>query len=307
MCAPAFGSALSPVRVDMITPLQQPSIHTAVRAPANTPYAGPERRVADRRRSDLAGDTTFGFDTLGPYLPDRLRVVRQHLAQLTSIVAVDPIDPHDVDVGAVGAVEANGASMDAAPDAIFEAADAGLAPSSASLPWITSFLDDEGAEEPALHDERDVETMDDAPEWSIEAAASELRRLAMSFGASDYATPTGVDAAGPDAAVVDDPRCLRVQPLAMWSDEDFLHVLPAHLRVLPIGAPITSETENDAEADIWDDTPSFRTANEAVASALESVAQRVRAGELSLGGFDTAHGEAAALASTLAALLSSRS
>ncbi len=274
----------------MITPSQHPSSRSAVRVPANAPYAGPERRVADRRRSPSSSSRTFGVDALGPYLPDRLHVLQQHLAQIDGIV------------------ESRDVSSDVVGEASIAAETSAMGPAPSTLPWISSFLDDEGAEEPVSVEERFFEAVDDEPSWSLDAAASEMQRLATTLGPGRIDTADTSEPVRVREPFADEATVARPVPMSMWRDDDFVDVMPVLATKMPVAAEPAVDARPSSLAPTFSSSAASTAtmANEAAASALESVAQRVRAGELSVNGFNAALGEAAALASTLAALLGAR-
>lgn len=71
----------------MITPSQLPSSTTIAQGKGSAPYAGPERRVADRRRSSDASARTGGYHELGPYLPERIRAKQRTPGTPVSVFA----------------------------------------------------------------------------------------------------------------------------------------------------------------------------------------------------------------------------
>lgn len=93
-------------------------------------------------------------------------------------------------------------------------------------------------------------------------------------------------------------------PLPAWSDEDLMDIMPMRHATPTVAsadaAPLVSGEAHDPSALAAD------ASAQAAAQALETLAQRVRAGELQLPGYDPRMGDAAALVSALAALLGLR-
>ena len=84
----------------------------------------------------------------------------------------------------------------------------------------------------------------------------------------------------------------------MWGDEDLMDIMP-------VRRMRTAATEGEPWAD-QARRQSETGGAEAAASVLESLARRVRDGELTLSGYSPDMGEPAALAAALAALLGVR-
>ena len=85
----------------------------------------------------------------------------------------------------------------------------------------------------------------------------------------------------------------------MWSDEDTMDIMPVKAPLAPTARGEEWAAQARREADLSGNT-------EATASALESLAHRVRSGDIVMPGFAPDMGDAAALAAALAALLSVR-
>ena len=94
-----------------------------------------------------------------------------------------------------------------------------------------------------------------------------------------------------------------VQPLSlpMWGDEDLMDIMPSPTASTP-SPRTTAHTAAESSASAADSTAH----TESAARALETLAQRVRSGELLLPGYAPELGDAAALAAALAALLGIR-
>lgn len=129
-------------------------------------------------------------------------------------------------------------------------------------------------------------------EWALEEAADELDELAHSLDAAI------VD--GPDGRVTADGSASQVMPdLPAWSDEDMIEIMPVRRVFFTPRAQVAQEPRSGAQA------ADRKESAESAAQALELLAQRVRAGELSLAGYEPRMGNAAALAAALTALLGS--
>ena len=161
-----------------------------------------------------------------------------------------------------------------------------------------------------------VETMVSADEWPLEEAADEFRalRAAMDDRADREAIDI-VDGVAIDGAVF--------APLPEWRDDDLMDIMPvrhsgqtpfsngaipaesntwgARARTAQGAAPLMQATLPAPSAQP-EDAAAGSTAEEA-AHALELLARRVRAGELTLPSYDPRMGEPAALLAALAALL----
>jgi hypothetical protein len=196
------------------------------------------------------------------------------------------------------------------------------------LPWIDAFVEplDGAMEPPAAASERDAaadasadavtaagahaETADpnalfadkreaaetddangaaDADPWALDATSQELRAIAAQFAVPDFPVAEHATDVTPSAAA----------PLPMWSDDDAMDIMPVASSARP--------TENDEH---WAARarrgPEHAPGAEAAAGMVESVARRIRDGELSIPGYSTEMGEAATLAAVLAAMLGAR-
>ena len=210
---------------------------------------------------------------------------------------------------------------------------------SADLPWIDLFLDSEvthmGAEEdlgepmsepwltsevdaPSIVDEAVVEdamvaevpsvdlsivaaatepdAADTADAWPLDEAGAAMRAFADDLDTRESESPRtrAMESTEPPVS-----SAAPLSPLPMWSDEDTMDIMP----VKSAGAPTARGEEWAAQARREADL----TGNsEATARALESLARRVRNGDIVMPGFAPDMGDAAALAAALAALLSVR-
>lgn len=158
--------------------------------------------------------------------------------------------------------------------------------------------------------------------WPLNDAMTEFRSLSAQLESAVKSMPT------PDElfAVPSEP-----EPLAAWSDDDMMDIMPIrHSGKTPLSSPsVLSEGELWSErarkaqdeahglramASSEADAPraeapgaaSLDASAEEAAQALEVLARRVRAGELTLPGYDPRTGESAALVAALAAILGVR-
>ncbi len=175
----------------------------------------------------------------------------------------------------------------------------------ASLPVDATALEAVGAD--------DAESEGDV--WPLDDAGERMRALTTAL---DPHTTHHDAAPVTDLPEEEDPR---PTPMPMWTDSDFLDVMPVHEASLPtdVGMPSSairmssfphtpelfrpSDPTNAAmDASATNDPPRISNAD-ATARALESLAWRVRNGDLVIPGFSVDLGDAAALATALAALL----
>jgi len=320
----------------MITPSQLPSSRAIAQGKGSAPYAGPERRIADRRRADDTSARAGGYQELGPYLPSRGRSSRRtpvaHVPALVPVAIVDsPVtgavtfevldedfvmaeailaepEPRfvpqrevssEVSSEVASEVSSEVSSNEFTDTALTHAeeADAAItvAPPRArdELPWITAFLDDipERPEQDAI----------EAELWPLDDAGSRMCELAHTL---EPHTATDQE---PNEHVVDHAPVEQqggpstVAPLAMWSDDDFVDVMPVHVTSLPREVVLPQVTTALV-------APTSETVNgrESAALALEALAGRVRRGEVESPALDTELGDAAALANALVFLLAPR-
>jgi hypothetical protein len=116
----------------------------------------------------------------------------------------------------------------------------------------------------------------------------------------------------PDMAPATPPNGPASASHAMWSDDDLLDIMPAPVQLTGNDASWSPGAAGDDErltgANAGRSAASFSPGahSESAARALESLASRVRSGELVLPGYVPELGDAAALAAALAALLGIR-
>ncbi|MEQ1691832.1 MAG: hypothetical protein ABMA00_11130 [Gemmatimonas sp.] len=137
-----------------------------------------------------------------------------------------------------------------------------------------------------------VELPSDA--WPLDDAGATMRALADELLAREPATKA-ID----EPTTMGDPPVASTPPLPMWGDDDMMDIMP----VKPSRASVES-TEHWAERARRETERAGSP--EAAALALESLARRIRDGEIALPGYTSDMGDAAALATALAALLSVR-
>ena len=157
-----------------------------------------------------------------------------------------------------------------------------------ALPWIEAFTVD-----PDVH--AVTHAADDS--WAMNEASADIAQLAEELSAVSADASASASASVPAAAV---------EPHLPWQeDEAWMDIMPA----LPNsgGRDLAAETEwarAFGEPPTPMQPPPLPTGDaQAAASSLESIARRLRAGDLKVPGFHAERGDAAALAAALAALL----
>ncbi len=157
--------------------------------------------------------------------------------------------------------------------------------------------------------------------WPLEDAVAQFRELSaqLDSAVNSFESPEELFA-----------EASTPEPLPAWSDDDMMDIMPIrHSGKTPLSSPaVISEGElwserarkAQEEAQVFRAMASAGTVSEAgdasapvthataeqAAQALEVLAQRVRAGELTLPGYDPYMGESAALVAALAAILGVR-
>ena len=143
-------------------------------------------------------------------------------------------------------------------------------------------------------------TETDAPEtadaWPLEEAGAAMRAFAEDLNSRVSESPRtfAMDSTEPPGSAVE-----PLSPLPMWSDEDTMDIMPVKAPLAPTARGEEWAAQARREAELTGNT-------EATARALESLAHRVRTGDIVMPGFASDMGDAAALAAALAALLSVR-
>ena len=290
----------------MITPSQSLSSTAIAQRQGKGPYAGPERRVADRRGANEARLRTGGFHALGPYLPDGGRSSQRPATipdQGFNSAAVAP-SPFS-DALAFGVLKEElievvhhgfGLSDAAQTDAVDAEMASARPRAGIELPWITAFLDDVSdavvpAAQGAVASPSDSATIE-AELWPLDDAGSRIRQLASALESHTRSDNTSIVR----EAAAREPNAATVAPLEMWHDDDFVDVMPVHLPSLPTYPAATPPSA------MRDNAP----AHESAALALEALARRVRRGEVDCPPFHGELGDAAALATALVLLLGPR-
>ncbi len=307
----------------MITPSQSLSSIAFAQRQGKAPYAGPERRVTDRRGANEALLRTGGYHALGPYLPDGGRssqrpattadpgyssaaiapspisaalafgVLKEHLIEDDAVLAehtLHEVVPHEVVHHGFG--QSDVAQTDAVDAELsFARPRAGI-----ELPWISAFLDDVPdavvpTAQGAVASSSDSATIE-AELWPLDDAGSRMRELASALESHTRSDHTPIV----QEAAAHEPNAATVAPLEMWHNDDFVDVMPVHLPSLPTCPAATPPSK------MRDNAP----AHESAALALEALARRVRRGEVDFPPFDAELGDAAALATALVVLLGPR-
>lgn len=251
-----------------------PSLHTPdPQRAARTPYAGPV--------ADASVGQARPVSAAEPYVPAPLRsrpvmqaVAAMSLPQHTeqSVQAAQAVQTYDEHVSDAQVVE---------PVQEAEA-----------LPWINAFLAPEPVDTPSDQADHapyggavaaEAERADDWPFSEAGAAASELSSELSSR--EPFAEP--LLSSAPES-------------LPMWNDDDMMDIMPVRAADPAPDATADSQSENAGHR------AGLELQQESAARALETLASRVRGGELVLPGYSPEMGDAAALAAALAALLGSR-
>ena len=292
----------------MITPSQSLSSIAIAQRQGKGPYAGPERRVADRRGANEARLRTGGYHALGPYLPDGCRSSQRSVAipdQGFNSAAVAPSPFSDALafgvlkeelIGVVHHGFGFGLRDVADADAVDEKMSSARPRAGIELPWITAFLDDVSdavvpAAQGAVASSSDSATIE-AELWPLDDAGPRMRELASALESHTRSDNRSVVR----EAAAREPTAAPVAPLEMWHDDDFVDVMPVHLPSLPTYPAATPPSA------MRDNAP----AHESAALALEALARRVRRGEVHCPPFHGELGDAAALATALVLLLGPR-
>ena len=261
---------------------------TSNSAPHAGPYAQPLSELTGPAVDAALLDAVRA--AVGPYVP--------------AIWRTRPIDSAETEIRTTFGTSERVTPLSAAPvpvesgesETVAEHGEAGTPP---ELPWIDAFLE---------ADEADRSVAASSSAWPLDEAGAAIRALADHLlpGHADESlratgesatgesatgeSATGESATGPDAST---------PPLPMWGDDDLMDIMP-------VKAPRPS-TDSDEH---WAASARRETHatghNEAAAQAFESLARRVRDGEILLPGYVAEMGDAAALALALASLLSVR-
>ncbi|HYW32821.1 MAG TPA: hypothetical protein VE869_15080 [Gemmatimonas sp.] len=263
----------------------------------NPPYAGPEVQAV------LPPGVRTASRVHAPYVPRPWRGQPQNVGSEPSSHAFAPIPPllvelpvHAPDSDRFGgsssqATEYAASSDIAPPSPLQESYDKSAfytPPFLDALPPIGEFLDSgpvgqiretaARAGEPVRPDE-----------WPFAEAGAETTELSAEF------RPLGHEQLFAD---VPEPA-----PLPMWNDDDLMDIMPPPEAVRP-AEETPHWTMSAADASVEESLQG--TSSESAARALETLAARVRSGELRVDGYAPELGDAAVLAAALAALLGIR-
>ncbi|MCC6243800.1 MAG: hypothetical protein IT353_13230 [Gemmatimonadaceae bacterium] len=141
--------------------------------------------------------------------------------------------------------------------------------------------------------------------WPLDDAGALMRALAAELPATAplFALPRH-EAGRPYATPLGVPPIATTPPLPMWGeDDDMMDIMPVHRASGETSAWSAAPAPVAPHAQTIDDSTSELAA---AAAQLEALARRVRQGELALTGYTSDMSDAATLAATLTALLSSR-
>lgn len=173
------------------------------------------------------------------------------------------------------------------------------------LPWIDAFLEGDTSragvvdaeatvdrvapsveEHESAATNADAATVDDEG-WPLADAGTELRKFGEAFAEHVQPTPEALFDGG--IAAGDDAQHPAVEPKPMWNGDEWMDIMPV--------ARAAHEERRDAPAN------EEQTDAAHAATMLESIARRVRAGELLLPGYHSDMDDAATVAAALTALL----
>lgn len=251
------------------------------------PYAGPGITRGSSVASSGEG-VDPGTARLGPFVPATIenepqaapvQSASESLPWIETFLATTPATPmtaiaEDVTHDAVVAVAD-----------LPEIAAEGEAETEADEP-VDATSTDQLAVEASEEETLEIVDVVEADEWPLEEAAIEVDDIARRITS---ALPD-VESANREV----EPH--EPQVLPEWSDDDAVEIMPVRQ---PLFTPRHSLPVDDVGSQMSDRQESA----EAAAHALELLAQRVRAGELALAGYEPRMGDAAALAAALTALL----
>ena len=246
---------------------------TSNSAPHAGPYAQPLSELTGPAVDAALLDAVRA--AVGPYVP---AIWRTH-----------PIDSAETEIRTTFGTSERVTPLSAAPvpvesgesETVAEHGEAGTPP---ELPWIDAFLE---------ADEADRSVAASPSAWPLDEAGAAIRALAdhlLPGHADESLRATGESATGPGAST---------PPLPMWGDDDLMDIMP-----VKSPRPSTDSGEHWAASARRETHATGH--NEAAAQAFESLARRVRDGEILLPGYVAEMGDAAALALALASLLSVR-
>lgn len=266
------------------------------------PYARP---VVPSGQAPIDVDSIRGVRTAaGPYVPStwRVRLPETHIRELVADAVAETavIEGTSSDVSDLPSL-VSGVSLGLSPD----------------LPWIDAFVDREGetAEYEATPDIGELSTdpaVSDGIPLVVEVAATPMEAVASASAVDEWplddvgsairalADELGVAEHHDDSASVEAPfEPPAATPLPMWGQSDLMDIMP-----------IRAERFAQEESEHWAAQARRETERagnpEMAALALEALARRVRAGELSIPAFSPDLSDAAALAAALVALLGAR-
>lgn len=256
------------------------------------PYSGPERRLAGRRSGEwLAIDRRMRRE-LGPYFPERRRP--------NSRLSGEPWRNRTTPGSTARSQELP--SITAYLDEVTDVADDSLIPFSwlsAEEPHASMRAADVDVAEGVDVTDASEDSVYSAPAEAFEDAGADLRALAHTMPASS--------AGERDRAHTDAAAGSNVTSFPMWSDDDMPNAVLSYatlsLEERATGMLKGGELGQTEARGIASPASASTDQREGAARTLELVAQRVRAGELRLSRFRTDLGEAAALATVLAAML----
>lgn len=142
-----------------------------------------------------------------------------------------------------------------------------------------------------------AEPVEASEEWPMDEAASAMQSLAEELRPRIPAPSANGNPVRRAVTPLYVPPVASTPPLPMWDDDAPMDIMPVKAPKVVAGEPWAESARRESE----------RAGNpEAAARALETLARKVRQGEIELPGYSSEMGDAAALAAALAALLGVR-
>ncbi len=258
---------------------------TSNSAPHAVPYAQPLSELTFPAVDAALLDAVRA--AVGPYVP--------------AIWRTRPIDSAETEIRTTFGTSERVTPLPAAPVPVESGesetvADVGAGGTPPELPWIDAFLE---------ADEADRSVAASSSAWPLDEAGAAIRALADHLlpGHADESLRVAGEGATGEAvemtSAVPVAPGASTPPLPMWGDDDLMDIMP-----VKSPRPSTDSGEHWAASARRETHATGH--NEAAAQAFESLARRVRDGEILLPGYVAEMGDAAALALALASLLSVR-
>ena len=261
-----------------------------ISAPTNTPrapYAAPQTASAVQATAAAPLSSPALPSSLAPFVPPRFRDWA-------------PAAPTPVRNNVVAAREPWESPL-------LNAVDTSVLQADKSLPWIEAFVqDDDMHSEPevmsplllASSNAEDIEETSVEDSWLMGEAGKRLTELTQSLSSLDASRAAQAALDEKSATVeLDQPAALP-----MWGDDDWMDIMPTYTSpsstsMVPQHSRLTALDQAPVEEEYFDEPTSLEAAaaeaikmqqhhSDVAANALESVARRIRAGEMAIPEFD---------------------